>query len=72
MEERGKGLAALILAGRKPEDESDEKEQDDGDEGSMDEGLLSGAEDMLSAIEEKDPQKLAEALKSFLQMCDDD
>jgi hypothetical protein len=67
--EKGKGLAALILASKKPTEEV-AKKKESGDEGEMDEGLLSAADEMISAIEGKDSRQFAESLKSFLQMCD--
>jgi len=41
-------------------------------ESDMDEGLMSGAEEIISAVNGKDAKRLAMALKDFYSMCDDD
>ena len=58
-----KGIAALLVGkmGKGPEGEEG---------GDMEgEGLDTAAEDILAAIESKDPQALKEALRSFYEMC---
>lgn len=40
-------------------------------ESEMDEGLLSGAEEVISAMAGKDAKRLAMALKDFFYMCDE-
>jgi hypothetical protein len=67
--EKPKGLAAIILASKKPKDESYEKEEGEESKGEMDEGLLSAADDMMSAMKKGNSEAFAEALKAFIEMC---
>lgn len=60
-----KKVATVILAGLKPHDEEPEKKVS-----SVPEGLKSSAEDILSAIENKSAESLAQALQSFWDQCE--
>jgi len=67
-----KKIAALIIAKKNPEGESEMKNapKDDKDnESSYDMGLDSAAEEIIQAVEAKDAKKIKEALKSFVSMC---
>lgn len=75
-DEKKKSLAALIIAGApKPGgasggpgmDEESGEGKDADDDG--DQGLQSAADEIISAIEQKDSGALVEALKSFMAMC---
>lgn len=48
--------------------EMDEMESEENESGDM-EGLNMAAEEILAALDAKDPKALAEALKSFMEMC---
>lgn len=65
-----KKLAALILVkkgkdGAPDESKSMERKSD------MDVGLVSAADEMLAAVEKKDTEGFAMALKDFISMCGD-
>jgi len=68
-----KGLAALIIASKKPsKEEGPMMEMEDGveeEEGESSVELESAAEEILMAMEQKDPKALTEALKAFVEMC---
>lgn len=61
-----KNAAAMIIASMKPSPEqaSEPVAEVDGHE--------AAASEIMDAIEAKDPQALKEALKSFVQMCQDE
>lgn len=61
-----KKAAALIIAlGKKPKSEA--PEGDEGyEEGEVDEGKMACADDIISALDNKDPEALAKALDAFL------
>lgn len=68
-EKKKGGLAALIIAKAKPKGEevsSDEPVSDDS--GGDDQGLMSCADDLLSAVDEGNARGVANALKSFIDM----
>lgn len=60
-----KKIAALIVAGQPPEGETAEADES----AEMEEGLDAAVEEILGAIESKDPAALKAALKSFVSMC---
>lgn len=62
MAEKKKGLAALIIAKAKPK-ESPMQDVDP---------LVSAAEEIVQAMDAKDPQMLMESLKAFVEMCKDE
>lgn len=68
MEKPKKGLAALVLAMGKPKKEADDMHEKS-DEKESESDLTVAAEDVLQAIEDKDPESLAEALKDFYDIC---
>lgn len=74
-DEKKKSLAALIIAGApKPKGAGgsgmdDESGEDESKESDGDAGLESAADEIISAIEQKDSGALVEALKSFMAMC---
>jgi hypothetical protein len=71
-------LAALIIAAAKPKYEDLKKENENaisGDEGLTEEtapGLLAASDEIISAIESKDSRALAEALKAFYEICEEE
>jgi hypothetical protein len=69
-EKSPKGLAALIIASKKPAKEEMPMagEMEDSEEESSVE-LESAADEILSAISNGDPKMLMEALKAFVDMC---
>lgn len=69
--DKKKNVAALILGANTPKSKEDELKsanEELAEAPQMDPGLLSAAEEMMSAFEAKDVQGLAEALQSFLSM----
>lgn len=62
-----KPIAALILEGEKPEAEAETEEESE--EMYDDEGLLVSAEEMMGAVEAKDAEGFASALKAFIEQC---
>ena len=63
---KAKPLAAIILASAgKGDSKTPEK-----DDSSDDPGLDSASEEILQAIDDKDPKALKDSLKSFFEMCD--
>lgn len=70
-EKSPKGLAALIIASKKPPKEEmpmeGEMEMEDEEESSVE--LESAAEEILSAVNNGNPKMLMEALKAFVEMC---
>ena len=75
MKPEKKNMAALIIgasAPKSPMDEMKSANEEMTEKPEMDQGLLSAAEELLSAIEAKDVHGIAEALKSFTSMADDD
>ena len=67
-----KGLAALIIASKKPSKEPEGPIMEMEDEGVEEESsveLESAAEEILMAMEQRDPKALTEALKAFVEMC---
>jgi hypothetical protein len=66
-----KGLAALIIASKKPSKEEMpmEGEMDMESEEDSSVELESAAEEIFMAIDQKDPKALVSALKSFIEMC---
>lgn len=66
-----KKAAALIIAlGKKPKSEAPESGEgyEESEEGEMDEGKLACADDIISALDNKDPEALAKALDAFLDL----
>jgi hypothetical protein len=66
-----KGLAALIIASKKPSKEEGPmmEMEDEVEDGESSVELESAAEEILMAMEQKDPKALTEALKAFVEMC---
>ncbi len=62
--------AAIIIAKLKPKAASSEQDPDRAEGADMDEGLLSAAEELISAVERKSPNDVARILKDFIDMCD--
>ncbi|MBV6514143.1 MAG: hypothetical protein FMNOHCHN_03733 [Ignavibacteriaceae bacterium] len=65
-------MAGLIIAKMKegkPEMESSPKR--DGDETDDSQAYMAVADEIMMAIEQKDPKLLIESLKSFMEMCED-
>jgi len=70
--EKKKGIAAMIVKlGAKGKGESEDEAPAEGEEYAEDPGLMSASEEIMGAIEAKDPSALADALKSFISMCGD-
>ena len=72
------GLAILIGKMKPSKDiqnkhglKMDKEEDLEGESESTDEGLVVAAEEILSAVEAKDANMLAESLKAFFDMCDE-
>lgn len=64
-----KKAAALIIAlGKKPKAEAPEGGGYEDSESEVDEGKLSCADDIISALDNKDPEALARALDAFLDL----
>ncbi len=69
-----KGLAALIIASKKPP-KADEKmlgetemeSEEDGEDENV--ALETASEEVMAALDQKDPKAFAEALKAFIEMC---
>jgi hypothetical protein len=57
--EKGKGLAALLISKAKPMEREDEEEGGN-------EGMYMAVEDMMRALDEKDPDMFKAALNAFL------
>lgn len=57
---KSKGVAALLVSKMGPKE---------GEHEDMDDGIDAASEDVLSAIESKDPMALKEALKAFYELC---
>lgn len=72
--DKKKSMASLIIGASAPPsmDSMKSANGEQTEKPEMDQGILSAAEEMLSAIEAKDVQGLAEALKSFMDMADKD
>lgn len=73
MKPEKKSMAALIMGSngpKKPMDDMQAANEQMTDKPEMDPGLLSAADEMMSALESKDVQGFAEALKSFLEMAE--
>jgi len=66
-EKKKGGLAALIIAKAKPKGEEPEAEPE-AEEGGEDEGLMSCADDLLTAVDEGSAKGVASALKHFIDM----
>lgn len=69
-----KKMASVIIEKMGPSKEKNEKafEVMAGEpESEMDEGLMAGAEEVMSAMAGKDAKRLAMALKDFFYMCDE-
>lgn len=62
MDAKKKGLAALIVSGAAPKREMEQ-------EGDEVEGLDVAAEDIMRALDERDPEMLKSALKAFIDHC---
>ena len=69
-EKKKGGLAALIIAKAKPENKdamsSDDSSSSSDDSGGADEGLMSCADDLLSAVDEGNTKGVMNALKNFI------
>lgn len=67
-----KKIASVIVGKLKGSPEISEKPVDmQKPEMDADPGLMSGAEDIISAIEQKDAKMLLGALKSFVSLCEE-
>lgn len=65
-----KGLAALIIkSGKLPSKHSDSEPEVDQEESEDSEGIEAAADEILMAIDSKDPKELAAALKAFIEQC---
>jgi hypothetical protein len=71
--DKKKSMASLIIgASAPPMDQMKSANEELTEKPEMDHGLLSAAEEMMSALESKDVQAFAEALQSFMSMADND
>lgn len=70
MKDKNKSLSLIIAKMKKPEGEemSEAPKSEDGGEVDNSIGIDSAAEEIMSAIEGKDPKGLVAALKSFMEM----
>lgn len=70
---KSKPKAALIIAEMKKErgnpPPAPAGPDDSGSGSSQDEGLVATADELISALDSKDPSAVAEALKSFMEQC---
>jgi hypothetical protein len=72
MKKNSQRAAALIVAlGKKPKmdkggEMGPDMESDDMEEGEMDEGKVAAADDIISALDNKDAEALAAALDAFM------
>ncbi len=67
-----KKIASVIVGKLKGSPDVSEKPVDmTKPEMDMDPGLMSGAEDIISAVEQKDAKMLMSALKSFVSLCEE-
>lgn len=67
-----KGIAALIVAKAKPQGAPAPQGEPDGDEAEGegdDMGKHAAAEDMIAALDKRDPVAFSQALSSFIEMC---
>ena len=67
-----KKMASMIIVsmkGKKPGDKMVSGEKDGAEDSSMDPGLLAASEEVLNAIKSDDSRGMAEALKSFMDIC---
>ena len=72
--DKKKSMASLIIGASAPSsmDELKSSNEELSEKPQMDQGLLSAAEELLTAFESKDVQGIVEALQSFMSMADDD
>ena len=65
-----KGILSVLLASKmKPSKKGPEEMMDENEE-EMEKGDLDiAAEEVISALDSRDPQALAESLKAFIEMC---
>lgn len=63
-----KKITSVLVSKRKSDGTADTLQE----EGEHDPGLLSAAEDLISAVHAKDANAVADALKAAYSMCDDD
>jgi hypothetical protein len=65
-----KGILAILLGRGKPVDKPEEEESsDESPEGYDKEGAKAAAEELLTAIEKKDAQGVADAVKAMVTLC---
>lgn len=73
MKEDSKKLAALIVSGppKDPEAGADNgMDEVEGEDEGLDEGKMAAAEEAMSAMRAGDARGFAEAMRSFIRMCD--
>ncbi len=67
-----KKAAAMIIVsmkGKKPGEKMVSAEKDGAEDSSIDPGLIAASEEFLGAIKSSDSRAMAEALKSFFDIC---
>jgi hypothetical protein len=71
MSDKKKGMATIILSkmGKPSEEMSEVPKNDIGDELDQSAGKDAAAEEILQAVESKDPKALKSALQSMIDMC---
>ena len=72
-----KKIAAIIISRRGKENSTESEEisapkNEDGENTDYEMGMKTAAEEMISAVESKDPRKLVEATKSLMSMIKDE
>lgn len=64
---KGKGIAALLVAKMKPK--ASDKAESEHEDSDYEAGKDAAVEDIIKALDEKDPDLLKEALTSFISHC---
>lgn len=72
MQDKKKAVSVLIARMKKPSEEVSKAPEKDGVEQDSSMGLESAADEIMSAVESKNPKALVSALKSFMEMCDNE
>lgn len=72
MSDNKKKMATMIIAKMGPNGKEESQEapkNENGDEMDSDHGYSAASEEIIQAVESKDPKALKHALKSFIEMC---